>query len=328
MSQNLKTALKLLSDFEAFINNRSIFLLVGPRGAFSKILDWHFRIWKKKYKRLTEKNKLSEWSVYNEIFRTLDSILQKIEARALKEGQSSAFFRTFKEHAEKYKRQFVESEGKNKKYYYIESLLNLFYQVFFENIENSPEKYNIWEYYFPEEWKITKNNLANKENTISRTSLNNFLNWARERICRAREGFDRDLDDISRNLFPEVNPILWAKILIFVFSPYGENRIKSVVERPWNFGFVGRIYPGYPENSEGKFRKKINEVVSSTTKREVNNTFELAFLLFPKDFSKKNLQKYIADLKKLRYDKDSKEEGKRLRLLAIFEKMLKYKNNT
>lgn len=318
-NENLKTISKLLGDFDAFINIRSIVLLMWPNGAFPKILEWHFGIWEKGY--LAKKDRSDEWISYFEILRSLDSILKKVEERAFKEGQSFSFFENFKKHAEKYKKQFIESENKSKKYYYIESLFSIFYQVFFEAIENSPERYDIWEHCFPKEWKITKNNLTNKDNIISRISLHEFLNWAQKRIWQAKEDFDSNLDDATSNLFPEVEPVLWARILTFIFSPYGENRVKSVIERPWNFGLVGRIrtYSGYPEDNEDEFRKKI-EI-------ETNNTFELVYLLFSDQFSKENLEKYINNLKELKYDKESKEENKRLHLLTIFEDMLNYKYN-
>lgn len=329
MNENPKTISKLFGDFDTFINSRSIVLLMWPEGAFPKILEWHFRIWEKKYRYLTKKDKLEEWSNYREISRTLDSLIEKVEERAFKEGESFSFFETFKKHAEVYKGKFVESEDKSKKYYYIESLFGIFYRVFFGTIESSPEREDIWEHYFPKEWKITKNNLTGKENIISRISLNNFLSWVQKRIWQAKEDFDRNLDDVASNLFPEVEPVLWARILTFVFSPYGENRVKSVIERPWNFGFLGRIktYFGSPEDNEEEFSRKMSEMMSSAKKIEANDTFELTYLLFPNQFSKENLVKYINDLKELKYDKASKEENKILRLLDIFEAMLKYKNS-
>lgn len=329
MNENLKTISKVLGDFDAFINNRSIVLLMWPNGAFTKILEWHFKIWEKEYKYLIKKDKLDEWSRYSEISKTLDSIFQKVEERALKERESF-FLETLKKQSEKYKRQFIESEDKSIKYYYIEFLFDIFYRVFFEVIENSPESYNIWKDCFPKEWKITKSNLTSKENVISRISLNNFLNWAQGRIWQAKEDFDKNLDDVARNLFPEVEPILWARILTFVLSRYGENRVKSVIERSWNFGYIGRVrtYSGYPEDDEEEFRRKMNEMMPSTERIEANSTFELTYLLFSNQFSKKNLEEYINNLKELKYNKESKEENKRLELLAIFDEMLIYKNST
>lgn len=312
--QNLKTISKLIGDFDLFINNRSMIFLVLQNGAFPKILEWHFKIWEKEYKYIAKEDKLDEGGGYGEISLILDSILKKIEERALKERAGFLFFKTFKKHAETHKWRFVESEDKSKKYYYCEYLFEIFYRVFFEIIANSSENYNIWNHYFPSEWKITKNNLVNKENVISRNSWNNFLIWARERIRQTKEDYDRKLDDVSYNLFPNVDPILWAIILIFVFSSYGENRVKSVVEKRWNFGHFGRI-------------RTFSENPKDAEKIEANHTFELAYLLFPSEFTKENLKQYINNLKELKYDVKSEEEYKRLKLLDLFEKMLKYKSN-
>jgi len=324
MKNKLKLVSNLLNDFLRFIDYRSIFFLTSD--CLPKVLEWYFQIWKEEYKYLTKKDKLDKWSNYSEISRTLDSLLQKIEERAFKERESYLFFEIFEKHAEKHKKQFIESEDKSKKYYYVESLFSIFYRVFFEAIGRSPERHDVWEHYFPKEWKITKRNL--EENMISRISLDSFLRWAQERIWKTEEKFDDKLDDVSSNLFPEVEPSIWARILIFVFSPYGEDRVKSVIERPWNFGFAGRIriYSGLGEESEEEFEKRRNEMMRLQERAETEKTFELASLLFKQQFSKENLEKYLNEIKKLRYLEDSKEEHKRLLLLDVFEKMLRFLN--
>jgi hypothetical protein len=312
MSENLKIISKLLGDFNNFINNRSTTFLVWPTGTFQKILELHFRIWKKEYQYLSKENKLDQWGQYSEMSRTLDLIFRHIEVRALKERVASLYFQTLKKHVERHKKEVVDNRS------YAESLSATFYQVFFEHIANSPERYNIWEHYFPKEWKITKSNLENKENIISGVSLRNFLEWAQERIWQAKEEFDQELNDVSSNLFPETEPILWARILIFIFSPYGENRMKSVIERRWNFGLSGRfrIYAGEIDDKEpfGKFREEET--------RDIMNTFELAYFLFQREFSKDNLKSYIESLKHLEYKQESENDKKRLELLNIFTKML------
>lgn len=53
MNENLKTISKLLSDFYAFLNNRSIIFLTFR--CLPKILEWHFKIWEKEYKYLIKK---------------------------------------------------------------------------------------------------------------------------------------------------------------------------------------------------------------------------------------------------------------------------------
>ncbi len=316
MKEELKIILKILNDFNNFINNRSFFLSVLSKEFFPKILDLHFKTWEKEYKYWIKKGYREEFVSYGEIFRILDSTLGRIEKISLNKRETLIFFNYFKKHVETYKKKVIEHE--DEKYYYIEVLFNTFYQIFFENIGSSPERYSIWKNYFPKEWKITKNNLENKENIISLVSLNNFIKWTRDRIWRAKEEIDEDLDNVSSNLFPEVSPILWAPILIFVLSPYGENRVKSVIERTWNFGFVGRIEIFSVKEEE--FRKKIRE----TAIKEEENTIELAYLLFKKQFSKENINKYIKALKYLEYPKEPTKENKRINLLNIFTKIKKY----
>ncbi len=312
MKENLNIALKLLSDFNNFIDARSTFFLMRPDGLFKNILAWHFEIWEKEHEYLIEKNKLDEWSIYSEISRTLDSIFDQIEERILKERASHSFFERLKKHCEKYKKESVSHHD------YVDSLLSIFYRVFFQNIEHSPERYDIWHHYFPKEWKITKNNLEDDENIISRISLQNFFQWAQERIWQSKEELDKELNDVSTNLFPEVAPILWAQILIFIFSQYSEDRIRSIVERPWNFGYIGRVrvarFRG--ENDLGEFAEE--------ERAEEIKTFELAYILFEKEFSKDNLERYIQSLKNLTYPKESREDRHKERLLDLFSKMLAF----
>jgi len=324
MRKDFSIISKLLNDFSNFINNRSIIFLVSLKEVFPIILEWHFRMWKKEYKYLGRKNELEKWSSYSEISRILDSILSRIQERSLKERKAFSFFNYFKKHAEKYKKEFIKN--KDKQYYYRDSLFDIFYRIFFENIKDFPERYDIWRSYFPAEWKVTIGNLKNKECIISWISLNKFLQWAQERIEQGKEEFDQNLDDVSRNLFPEIDPIIWSKILIFVLSPYGENRVKSVIERAWNFGFAGRIraYFGDPADSKKEFDKKMTEMMRLRGEVEAKKTFELSHFLFKREFSRDSLEKYIKDIEILKYKKDSLEETKRLQLLNIFKEMKKY----
>lgn len=319
----LDIAREYFNDFLARIHNRSIIFLVMLTEIFPKILEWHYRIWEKEYEYLSRKDKLREWSSYGKVSRILNSILEKIEERSLREHWAFGFFEPFKKHAEEYKKKFVESE-KGKKYYYIESLLSIFYQVFFENIEASSERYDIWEHYFPKEWKITKTHLEDNENIIAQVSLNKFLHWTQERMWQTKEEFDRKLDDVASNLFHEIEPRVWVPVLIFCLSPHvGDNRVKSVIERPWNFGGAGRVFFGCGEED-------LLERMESQIESEKRNTFELATVLFKDTFSKENLERYIEDLKGLegKYKDDSLEEDKRAKLLGIFTGMLDFLQTT
>ena len=311
MKDNLIIASKLLGDFNNFIDKRSTVFLTWSDKTLDSVLQWHFEVWKKEQYLIQDK-KLDEWSMYSELSRSMDSMFRKIEIRALKERASYSFFNKLKNHAEKCKKESVSSR------FYNESLFDSFYQVFFQNIYDAPERVDILEHYFPGEWKITKSNLQNSENIISKISFNNFWNWASHRIWQTSKENDFPLDDVSRNLFPDVDPILWAKILIFIISPYGEDRLRSVIETPWNFGFMGRVkvYSGPQEDEIRKMYRK-----------EEINTFDLSYFLFKEQFSKINLESYIKSLEQLSYPKESVEESKRLRLHYLFTRMLDFVKN-
>lgn len=307
--KNLNAISKLLNDFGNFINNRSIVSLVVAKETFPKILEWHFKVWQKEQAYLHNDKELEIWPDYSEIKRILGSIIEAIEERALKERESYSLFRYLKEHA----------KDRRSEERYIINLFDGFYEILFENVANSPENYDIWEHYFPLKWKVTKSNLEDKNNLISQVSLSEFMRWAQKRIWNPKDEFDKNLDDVSRNLFPEVDPIAWAKILIFSLSSIDpKNRVKYVIERHWNFGCAGRFH-----TYSGEF--VISEEMEKRASEE-RNTFELATMLFKKDLSKESLEHYIRDLKELegKYKDDSLEETKRLGFLNIFTKMLDF----
>jgi len=319
---SLEITSKLLNDFYNFINKRSIILLVVPENTFPKILEWHFKVWQNKYiyikKIIEDKDKSKSSFNYIEILRVLHSILSNIEERSFKEQEAFSFFIHFKKHAEKYKDELV---GNGNKHYYISYLFDLFYKVLFKYIEkaNSSEMDLFWDQCFPEEWKISKTNLVDKENNLfSNLSLRCFINWAVHRTRQTKEEKDFVLGEVLSNLFPEVEPNLWAEFLIFVFSG-SKNRVKLAIEKPWDFGFIDRvkIYPGEIGSEE------INRKISEDREKDKQKTYELAHYIF-KEFSKENITKYIKEIENLKYQLESPEEDRRLKLLNIFKEMLSY----
>ena len=311
MNDKLILASKLLNDFHNFVDLRSTFFLARLDGVLDNISQWHVEMWKKEYEYLGTQNKREEWIIYSDLSRTIDSIFRHIEMRSLKDRASYSFFSKLERHAEKYVTESVSS------HYYNKYLFGTFYQVFFQNIYDAPERYNIWNHYFPVKWKVTKSNLESSKNTISLITLNNFLEWASDRIWNTSEEKDFPLNDVSTNLFPEVDPILWALILIFILSPYGDDRIRSVIERPWKFGFMGRIKV-YSGDQEDEIRRMKYD--------EERNTFDLSYFLFGKQFSENNLKIYIKSLENLSlsYSEESVEARRRLRLQTLFTKMLHF----
>ena len=309
----------LLEDFSGFLSSRLIISLTVCEEVHSKIFKWYFEICKRESECSDKADWRREWIAYNNILRNLNSIIKNIEEQALKGNMPFFFFECFKKHVEEYKKEKIEDKNRKTRRY-IESLFRTFYQVFFENIKDAPEKYDIWEYYFPTEWKITKTNLENKDNYVSQISLDQFLRWASPRIQRPMEDFDEILDGAIKNLFPEIDPIVWSRILLFIYTPYDSGRrVKSVIEREWNFGFSGRGYVSFVGDKK-EFEKEFKE----HGQQQERNAFELALFLFVKQFEKENLKKYIEELKALEseYKDGPMEEGHRLRLLYILDKML------
>ncbi|MCK4376605.1 MAG: hypothetical protein KAV97_00080 [Actinomycetia bacterium] len=320
--KSLKTISKLLNDFNSFINNRPVFFLVATEEVFPKILEWHFKVWQKKYMCLGKKIDLDKFTNYSGISRVLNSIFRNIEEHSLKEGEAFSLFAYFKKHAEHYKHELVKRDHEH---HYIIFLFRTFYQVFFENVLYSSEILDIWEQYFPKEWKISKTNLLDKEHKfLSSLSWKYFLYWANDRIIQSKEEKDLVLGEFSRDLFPEVDPNLWAKFLVFVFSGSDEkNRVKLAIERPWNFGPIERVkLYSINEISSEEMHKKMSEDIE----REEQRTYGLACLLFKEEFSKENIAQYIKEIKNLEYPKESNEENEKIKLLDIFNGMLEHLN--
>lgn len=312
--RDLITVSRLLNDYLSFIKARSVIFLVVFEEVFPKILDWKFTAWKKEYEYLgqrKDKDLTIIWGHWFEISRILDSIIKNVEERAFEERHAYLLFEHLQRHINAHKSEYLIISERNR--YYIKDLLDTFYQVLFEKVPHSPERFDVWDS-FPNDWKVTKRNIENKENLVARFSLDIFLNWAQQRIMETREDYDWRLDNISYNLFPEVDPKTWAVVLIFVFSPYGENRVKSVIERQWTFGLLTRT-----RTFSGVSDTEIKEIIKQQESAEITSTYELATLIFGSIFTKELLEEWIEEAKALKYASGSEEERKRLRLIELLQ---------
>ncbi|MDA8226686.1 MAG: hypothetical protein M0T74_03105 [Desulfitobacterium hafniense] len=310
MIDNLVTASKLISDFDNFLSNRSSIFISRIDGILVTILEWHFDSWKKEAEYINSDAALNTWATYNSLSRSLVSILEKIEIRAISERLSAySFFKILDAHIMSH---INEPTCTNN---YCETVLDDFYRVFFSHISDSADKHNIWRHYFPLKWKVSIANLTSDEHILPYTTLNNYLSYSSDRIANPIDGMDYNLDEITRNIFPEVDPILWSRILIFMYSPYGENRAKSVIERPWNFGVFGRTHVFGKDSVSGR---------ESVFKTEEAATLELAIFLFENELSTDNIDQYLEELVSLHYDDESEYESKRNRLISLFKSLKRY----
>ncbi len=292
--KDTETAAELLNDFRHSFSNRSIVFIFYSQDVFTKILEWHFRTWRK--------NKAASG------FLSLNNIIKKIEERAFKEENSFCFFEEFNTHIKNNK----DKGG------YIKWLINIFYRVFFENINSLRERREFLAEYFPEEWKITTDNLINENCFIARTSWNNFRSWAGPRILqRDTQDIDHDLDVVAKDLFSAADPVLWAGILTFLMRPYRENkRVKSFIDGGMNFGFMGRVIFSMDDDS-------------ARFEAEEKETIKLAMLLFKDQFTKVRLKIYIDELEELKgkYKVGTSQEELHTRFTYIFKKMRDEYNN-
>lgn len=316
--KGLKNITTILNDFLNSLNNRSTFFIWNEE-LFHKSFEWNFIIWKFSWQKLSKKSEESTYSI--QLLMITQSIIKKIGSLTFKEkfAFSTIFMKSFQNHVEANKSERISIE--NRERYYITDIFKTFYQVLFEFIEfvDYSEKDYMWSV-FPNDWKVTKGNLVNKENVISKISLYEFMEWTQQRLS-AKVDFDSQLNDLQTNLFPEVDPETWASILIFILSPYEpEHRVRSVVSVRRNFGYD--LKSSVFAVSEGGLKKHL--VLEKLEKdAKIKNAYELALLRFGNEFTEKNLNSYIQEVTELKYPDTSAEEHRRKEYKNIFEEMRK-----
>jgi hypothetical protein len=300
--KNYSLLKRYLENFLAHIDKRALYDGIVYENLFGGLIKWYFLLCDSAKEQDTKNN-----SVRFEVEIIVSTLIEKCVLSALKKRTSSVLFRKLKK----------EIEGKDEEC--VKKLLaRSICRVFFDNIADSQEQLDIWGHYFPEEWKITKETQGDKENFISKIWLNEFIQWAQNRIGKTKNEFDKNLDEVSSKLFPSVEPMLWAKILTLLVRPWsGSDRMKSLVEQGTNFGYTGRVLVEFFGSTE-----KSSKRLHGQDKAQEDSTLELALILFGNEFTKEKLQDYISDLKRLKYAKETQEEARQKYLEAIFEKML------
>lgn len=257
----------------------------------------------------------------HKLFKGFEKFVKKCEDRlsGLKEKAEEAKTKSDQDNFRRYGDYFID-------------LISVFSQSFFDS-EASSNRYNIRHRYFPNEWKVTKSNLENPKNYTVRILLNEFLRWSTPRI----ESFDFDvkdqkldkkLDEVARDLFPETDPRLFAKLLIMFFVPQTpDEEMKSAIEWNWNFGKIGRLNFGITSlnyMSDEELYKRDREKL----KTQEQKTIELIFTIFSENemLQKENLEKYKQELKNLEkeYKEDDNLEKKRVRILYLVNQLLNY----
>jgi hypothetical protein len=311
-SDQWKSAKHLLGSFVENLEKRNkTFLLVFPE-FFPKILEWHYLVWQEQYSKFAKRSekKSDVTTSVVEIDFLLDQIIKFLTKEALlgKSVGSFSYFDTLKDHFAKYKD--AEIVGDKHRYLYLESLP--IYEDLFENIPKSSESYTIWDSFFPSDWKVTASNL--KASTASRVWLHRYIQWSQSRLWKDEEGWDKNLEEISSELLPEVEPMLWAKIYSFVFRPWTGSRVKNMIEKPLKFGLSGRVVSGWGDDFDVKAEQLYKEYEK--------NTYALAIQLFGNLYTEENLNTWIKEMKALVYSEESDEVRRRDYFVTIFSNLL------
>lgn len=201
-------------------------------------------------------------------------------------------------------------------HWYIDSLP--IYEVFFDNISKSPEKNTIWEHHFPENWLVKSDTID--ERRIAQKWFEYFIEWSNDEMRKS--DFNKDLEEVSRGLFPEVDPRSWSVILTFLVRSSGDSRVKSLLKDERNFGFGSRIM-STSEQNEAKRERLIEKEQSTYRENSIQLVCKL-FNLYPFVFqSFKNIDKHIEELESIgnEYEDDSEMDNYRKWVLEIFKEI-------
>lgn len=295
----------LISDFWKNLPKRSV-VFVGLFDLFFKqVLLWHYKLWliEKSSVDIYQGDKIESAKTnlsfyFNEMIRfiTTESL---DKSRAL----SYPYFKHLKEHLEDVIKKDVE---------YVENFPA--YKDILSQIPETYDSYDIWRHNFPHNWKITKVNLQNE--IISRVWLNEFLQWFSVRISDILSGkYKKQIDRINMELFPTVNPIWWARILVFVFAPWKSSRADNVFEDV-PFGNFGRMRMGTNiSNFEHEYK--------GAQKEEDDETINLALYIFKDIFTRKNIEEWLHALRNIEIEKNSPHEAIRNMWNHLLHRMLR-----
>jgi biotin-(acetyl-CoA carboxylase) ligase len=270
----------------------------------------------KLYKKQNSKKEYF-WNWHNfggDFFKAIIKILMKNDLGPYQ------LFESFKKHIEKSERKLekITDEKEKERYWdYITGLFSSFCPTFFNEINSAPSNYEIWEDYFPPEWKIT---IANKDNRMAHIILREFLRWSTDRIFKKenKENLDKDLTKVINGIFPNVHSSLFTAFLMLYFSV----EIKDAIEKEANFYIygVGVSWSGSVEESKEEIDKRLAEMMKVREISQKEETIQIIFKFFhcwkilkiyKDDLSEdesKNWQSYTEEERKLVIKKVRKEK--------------------
>ncbi len=239
---------------------------------FPTFRNWVLKLYKKTN---SKRERFWNWHYFGGEF------FQAIIKTLLKDGHGPyQLFSSFKKHVEESveKLNKIKDEEEKKKYdHRVTGLFASFCPTFFNEIDNAPSNYGIWEHDFPPEWKIT---MANTKSGIPGVILGEFLQWSRDRIFKKEneESFDKDLTEVINGIFPNVHSSLFTAFLMLLVS----SEVKYALEKEPNFYILGVSvsWSGSIEESEEDRDKRLAEMMKAKDSSQKEETVQVILKFF------------------------------------------------
>lgn len=236
-----------------------------PQKYFPTFRKWGLNILQRIYRKA---DSFWNWNYFQQEF--IPSVVKIL----LNDGHGPyEFFTYFKKHIDECEvklEKIIDIDEKERYFNYIKGLFGSFCKSFFENINTAPYKFDVWEHYFPKEWKIT---MDNTKNHSPRILLDEFQKWASGRIFERREtGFDDKLSEVAGGLFPSVHSSLFPAFLILLYS----SEIKYAIEKESNVFIIHGMLSWSGDISEDE----INRMRENQERSQKEETIKIIYTYF------------------------------------------------
>jgi len=236
---------------------------VFPSKYFPTFKKWAFSLFKKVY----GKNDLFwNWHYFQqELFPAVEKIL----LHGVHEPYQ--LFTCFKKYIDKTEARLDKIKNEDRKQWwwnYIIGLFGSFCPVFFESIDSVSNKFEIWEHYFPKDWRVT---VANSKKRVPRIILNEFLQWMQQRVFK-EDGteHDKDLTEVVGGIFPNAHHDLFPAFLILLVS----SEVKYAIQKEPSFFLTNIIISWSGEKSDEEIQQMYNQRDQSQKEETINMIFK------------------------------------------------------
>lgn len=186
---------------------------------------------------------------------------------------------------------------------------------------------------FPDEWKVTDENLTNSNKDYAFVWLNAYMRWiTSRRIYSSSDDFilDKAIDRVTEHLLPKIEPILWGQMFSLHWAPYGTHegednhtaQVRNWIQSNRTFGHISRpgemtlITAEDPDAHEREFWRRETE-----QEQEIYNINKHTNV-FPRFRTIESLQEYINAAENLALD-DEREVNMQANLIAMLRSIQK-----